>query len=112
MVSELTSSMELDNTTIADNFTNFHQQFSKIHDECFIETVSNSSLSSRRNYNSHPWITTAISKSCKYKSILYKKWIRVKGTHLGPNAYEDYKLYRSKLRDIIKNSKVNYFTKR
>ena len=42
---------------------------------------------------------------------MYKKWVRAKGTSQAPYLYEQYKFYRSKLRDIIRQSKVDYFTK-
>ena len=92
---------------VSSNFTTFHNNLSKIHDECFLEIVP---TKSHRNYNSHPWITTAISKSCKFKNNLYKRWTRAKGSPRGPILYEQYKFYRSKLRDIIREAKVNYFT--
>ena len=92
---------------VSSNFTTFHNNLSKIHDECFLEIVP---TKSHRNYNSHPWITTAISKSCKFKSNLYKRWTRANDSPRGPILYEQYKFYRSKLRDIIREAKVNYFT--
>ena len=106
MVSEL--QQNLDSNSISQNFSCFHEKFSEIHDECFLESVT---CNSRRNFVDHPWITTAVAKSCKTKSRLYKTWLRAKGSPRGTQAYENYKFYRSKLRDIIRESKIDYFKK-
>ena len=101
--------MYINNTTgVANNFTNFHENLSTIHDECFLDTMPSNS---KRNYNNHPWISMGIEKSCKLKNKLHKKWKRNKGTVHGLLLYEKYKFYRAKLRDVIKQAKIDYFYK-
>ena len=96
------------NNGVINNFSNFHSKLSTIHNDCFSETILSNS---KRNYVNHPWITTGIAKSCNLKNKLYKKWTKVKGSTQGPKFYEKYQFYRSKLRDIIREAKVNYYTK-
>ena len=42
------------------------------------------------------------------KNTLYTRWIRSKGTPLEASRYDEYRSYRSKLRDLQKDAKTIY----
>ena len=52
-----------------------------------------------------PWITIGISNSCKYKHVLYKKYLK------GEVRYDSFKLCRNKLISIIGERKKQYNAK-
>ena len=84
------------------------------HDACLIDKKSKTSA---RCLDHNPWISVGLAKSSNVKNILYKRWIRSKGTSLEESKgisveetrYNEYRDYRSKLRDLIKASKTNYY---
>ena len=90
----------------SDTYSFFHRSLSEAHDSCLIDKKSKTST---RCPDEHPWISSALAKSSKVKNILYKRWIRSKGTFLEECRYNEYRDYRSKLRDLIKASKTNYY---
>ena len=102
--------------SVAQTFSFFHHELATVHDECLIDK---NPKSSSRSFTEHPWISVALARSSKVKNILYKRWIRSKGSlHEASTCneyleererYNEYRNYRSKLRDLIKVSKTNYF---
>lgn len=86
----------------AQNYSHFHNKFLEVHEECFVVNIS---TSTPRNQNNKPWISSALARSCKVKDVLYKRWIRGKYTPNSEVLYQHYRLYRSKLRDLLKENK-------
>ena len=66
-------------------------------------------LKSKRNKFDKPWITTGLAISCKTKNRLHYKWIKSRGTTTENVRKVEYKNYRSKLRNLIRVSEINYF---
>lgn len=56
---------------------------------------------------SEPWITQAIRKSISIKNTLYKTFMRTRSMYY----YEKFKIYRNMLKQLIKNSKKDYYNK-
>ena len=75
----------------------------KTQNDCLLDT---------RDYNGNqvfgekPWISIALAKSCKAKSILYKKWCNSKGTPMENLRYLEYSKYRRILRKLIAEAKI------
>ena len=90
-------------------FSNFYSNFKNIYESSFTEKTD---CKSKRNFIDKPWINISISKSCKTKNKLHNIWIKSRGTPRAAAAEKNYKSYRSKLRDIIKNRIISYFKKR
>jgi hypothetical protein len=98
----------------SDTYSFFHRSLSVAHDACLIDKKSKTSA---RCLDDNPWISVGLAKSSNVKNILYKRWIRSKGTSLEESKgisveetrYNEYRDYRSKLRDLIKASKTNYY---
>ena len=102
------------NPNITDNeaksqFTQFYTRLKEIYDECFVEKVDSNTT---RNFIDKPWMTLAIAKSCQVKNDLHNKWIDARSRPNEAQAEHDFKVYRSKLRDIIRFQKSSYFNKR
>ena len=90
----------------SENFSFFHQALHKVHDECIVDPKSKFCS---RCMSDHPWITVALARSSKVKNILYKRWARSKGKDYESSRRDEYRTYRSKLRDLIRASKINYY---
>ena len=69
-------------------------------------------LTSKRNCFDKPWITTGIAKACKVKNKLHNNWIKSRGSRLEDKSKKEYKLYRSRLRNIIQEAELNHFRKK
>ena len=93
------------------NFTCFSNTFNEIYQRNFIK-VKSSASSACRNATTKPYITLALSKSCKVKNRLHNNWIRVRGTQHEHAAKEAYKSYRTTLKKLILQSKANYYLKK
>ena len=93
----------------ARQFSEFNASFHEIYAKNFTEKVKNSS---KRNFVNKPWITVAIAKSCKVKNKLHNVWIKSRGTDNENISEKNYKLYRTKLRQIIKDQKSSHFKNR
>ena len=89
----------------SDAYSFFHSAFAEVHDTCLIDKRSKAS---GRCLDGHPWITIGLAKSSKVKNTLYTRWIRSKGTPLEASRYDEYRSYRSKLRDLQKDAKTIY----
>ena len=67
----------------------------------------------KRKYK--PWITTGILKSITRKNKLFKRYVRCKNNQIKKQKYEEYRVLKNNLNEIIKNSKKihyeKYFTK-
>ena len=90
-------------------FTKFYTCFKEIYDTCFVEEVDSNNV---RSFVNKPWMTLAIAKSCKVKNDLHNAWIDSRGRENEAQAEFDFKVYRAKLRDIIRFQKNRYFTRR
>ena len=90
-------------------FTSFYSRFQQKYDQCFKEEVDGNN---KRSFITKPWCTLGIAKSCKMKNKLHNLWIKSRGKPNEAQAEFDFKVYRAKLRDIIKYQKNKYFTKR
>ena len=87
-------------------FSEFYSNLNGIYKKHItIDTV----LKSKRNKFDKPWITTGLALSCKIKSKLHNKWIKARGTTTEHVKKIEYKNYRSKLRNLIRASEINYF---
>ena len=68
-----------------------------------------------RTMLANPWITPGIIASVSKKHYLYVQWRKsvTKGNKLGcPELYDIYKVYRKKLKGMIKHAKRVYYNKR
>lgn len=91
---------------------NFVTETSSVHEDCrqltigimHCVTVSSVLLSSSPNNPYSPWITPAISYSCRLKHELYKKYLH------GKIPYLEYSSYRNKLTSIIRARKTQYYS--
>ena len=90
-------------------FSNFYNKLSEIY---FRNISVDKVLTSKRNCFDKPWITTGIAKACKVKNKLHNKWIKSRGSPLEHKCKKEYKLYRSKLRNIIREAELNNFRKK
>ena len=98
-----------DSSTIRSLFSNFYNKQSEIYTKnIYVDKV----LTSKRNCFDKPWITTGIAKACKIKNKLHNKWIRSRGSPLEDKSKKEYKLYRSRLRNIIREAELNHFRKK
>ena len=98
-----------DSSTIRSLFSNFYNKLSEI----YTKNISvDKVLTSKRNCFDKPWITTGIAKACKVKNKLHNKWIRSRGSPLEDKSKKEYKLYRSRLRNIIREAELNHFRKK
>ena len=98
-----------DSSTIGSLFTNFCNKLSEI----YSKNISvDKLLTSKRNGFDKPWITTGIAKACKVKNKLHNKWIKSRDSPLEDKCKKEYKLYRSRLRNIIREAELNYFRKK
>ena len=87
-------------------FSKFYTKLDNIYSKHItIDTV----LTSKRNKFDKPWITTGLALSCKIKNKLHNKWIKARGTTTEHVKKIEYKNYRSKLRNLIRASEINYF---
>ena len=98
-----------DSSTIRSLFTNFYNKLSEI---CSKNISVDKVLTSKRNCFDKPWITTEIAKACKVKNKLHNKWIKSRGSPLEDKCKKEYKLYRSRLRNIIREAELNHFRKK
>ena len=69
-------------------------------------------LTSKRNCFDKPWITTGIAKACKVNNKLHNNWIKSRDSPLEDKSKKEYKLYRSRLRNIIQEAELNHFRKK
>ena len=98
-----------DSSTIRSLFSNFYKKLSEI----YTKNISvDKVLTSKRNCFDKPWITTGIAKACKVKNKLHNKWIKSRGSPLEDKSKKEYKLYRSRLRNIIREAELNHFRKK
>ena len=70
---------------------------------------------SKRNKFYNPWATNALISSIQHKCLLYRQWKKTcsKKEISGDKVkYERYKLYRLKLRKLIKAAKKNYYSRK
>ena len=87
-------------------FSKFYTKLDNIYSKHItIDTV----LTSKRNKFDKPWITTGLALSCRIKNKLHNKWIKARGTTTEHAKKIEYKNYRSKLRNLIRISEINYF---
>ena len=95
-------------STAQENFSDFFSTFKNLYNKHIVEELDLNS-SSRRNHYFKPWITLAISKSCKVKNLLYRAWVKSRGSPNETIAMTVYKSYRAKLRDIVRMRRNDYF---
>ena len=95
-----------DSSSIRCLFSSFYDKLSKIY--CKHISVDKV-LTSKRNSFDKPWITTGIAKACKVKNKLHNKWIKSSGSPVEDNYKKENKLYRSRLRNIIREAELNHF---
>ena len=97
-----------------ENFDDFVNDIKQKVDEHFLVDET-SAKTSKRTLLSNPWITPGIIASVKKKHYYYKQWKRTnsKNNKSGCNErYEIYKIFRKKLKGIIKFAKKKYFHKK
>ena len=69
----------------------------------------------KRNRITNPWITNALINSISKRDRLYKKWKQSKSklcTSGDPRLYEECRLYRNRLSNLVKLSKRKYYNKK
>lgn len=60
----------------------------------------------QKKYVEKPWISKGIINACKKKNLLYKEFLKKRTIE----AEQKYKLYKNKLTQIIRCSKVDYYS--
>ena len=58
-----------------------------------------------------PWISKGILKSIKRKNDLFKKIVRCKNNIIKTQKYEEYRVLKNNLNEIISRSKKMYYEK-
>ena len=91
------------------DFTSFVTSFKKIYDNNIVEKIK---ANSKRNYLYKPWITVGLAKSCTVKNRLGVRARRARGTPNEAIFKTEYTTYRSKLRDVQKAVKNDYFIRK
>ena len=89
------------------DFSSYMSTLHSIYTKSFVRTKI---VNSPRNRTDKPWITLGLAKACQTKNKMYKLWVKAKGTHRETQLVEDYRSYRSRLRDLISKAKDDYFT--
>ena len=89
------------------NFSSFFSTFKHLYDNHIVEEIDLNK--SKRNHYFKPWITIAIAKSCAVKNALYSRWTKARGSPEETLAMNEYKSYRTRLRQIIRARKMDYF---
>ena len=70
---------------------------------------------SKRNKFYNPWVTNGIIASIQQKTLFYRQWKKTCSKHNVSGdkiKYERYKLYRLRLKKLIKLSKKNYYSRK
>ena len=94
-------------TKVKSTFSDFYSTLTHLYNK---HIVVDKVFKSNRNKYDKPWITTGLAKVCKVKSKLHNIWIKSRGTLKQNAAKTNYKSYRSKLKKLIQQAKLNYFT--
>lgn len=102
-------SESLDRATTIIQFSEYYGALQSCYGKTFLEEVD---INGKRNFFNKPWISLAIAKSCAKKDWLNKRSIRHKNKPMAKMYREEFVTYRSKLRDIIRAAKNNYYTDR
>ena len=89
--------LNLDN--LNDNYERCVTVIQNLYNKCFPIATKYISL---KRLNS-PWLTTALLRSIKYKSLLFKN------LKLGRVTFQYYKAYRNQLNQLLKKAKSDYF---
>ena len=95
-----------DGNAVKNIFSNF---YSNMHNIYTMHIVVNKVLTSKRNKYEKPLITQGLAKACKVKNKLHNKCIKSRVTSYESICKVEYKAYRTKLRNLIRTSEVNYF---
>ena len=90
---------------VNESYTNFVNTFNKIHDECI--PLKKKRFRSQKNNSRSPWISFALLKCIRRKSVLYKKFLK-KPTDVNIEKYKKYR-NRPKLNSTLRLAKWNYF---
>ena len=90
-------------------FSSFYTKLKEIYNKHFVEEVN---CDNKRNFINKPWITLGIAKSCKIKNELHNVWIDSRNKENEAEAEFEFKVYRARLRDLIREVKNKYFTNR
>jgi hypothetical protein len=108
VVNEVAGEFSTSKSVVQAKFSDFFSTFKDLYNKHIIEEIDLNN-SSRRNHYFKPWITLAISKSCAVKNLLYRVWVKSRGSPNEIIAMSVYKSYRAKLRDIIRIGRNDYF---
>ena len=82
------------------NFELFDNRFETIYNESF--PVVTKTISSKRN--GKPWLSSGLLTSIKNRNIMFKN------VKIGYASEERYKIYKSKLVNLLKFAKIRYYT--
>ncbi|NRB82010.1 MAG: reverse transcriptase family protein, partial [Saccharospirillaceae bacterium] len=88
---------------------NFNIFYTKLNSLYNTHVVEEGVVTGKRNFVNKPYINMSIAKACKMKNKLHNRWIRARGSSQETLAMNEYKSYRSVLRDIIKKAKSDYY---
>ena len=95
-----------DAETSTANFNIFYTKLNSLYNTYVVEEGV---VTGKRNFVNKPYINMSIAKACKMKNKLHNRWIRARGSSQETLAMNEYKSYRSVLRDIIKKAKSDYY---
>ena len=99
---------KLDNNDVNKSFNNFLHQVNSVVDRYMpLKKITNKEY--KRKYK--PWISTGILKSITRKNELFKRYVRCKNNLIKNQKYEEYRVLKNNLNEIINNSKKMYYEK-
>lgn len=90
-------------------FNNYYSRLVQIYKSNFLQNVD---ITRKRSFYNKPWISVGVAKSCKTKDWLHNQSIKHRNKPRAKETKDAYDSYRAKLRDLIRNSKNDHYTKR
>ena len=90
----------------AGDFSSYMSIFHELYTTAFVKTKL---VTSSRNRTDKPWITVGLAKACETKNKLYKKWVNARGSSHEYENRENYRSYRSTLRDLLAKARDDYY---
>eukprot|EP00116_Pleurobrachia_bachei_P001264 sb/3461526/ len=94
---------------ISQSFSHYYSQLVLLYDKHFVKRKT---ITNQRNQVFKPWVSPSLAKACHTKSILYKTWVKTRGTPHEKDAARQYRSYRAVLRDLLVKARDDYFTSR
>ena len=107
--SSITVNPDLAPVACETEFNSYYTMLTKIYNSNFLENID---TTNKRSFFNKPWISVGIAKSCKTKNWLHNQSIKHRNKPRAQETKDAYNSYRARLRDIIRTSKNDYYSKR